>query len=198
MLFGEDKYHSDALTIIGLSFLVILSIDDFTADLGEKLINRVDVLVRWGFNCKLAVGHVLLEVLCKDCGYGSVCGQITLASNDNNEHLLILALEVLIPFTELVKRLLIIDGVTENSNAGIGEEEVSKVMNGGVTSCIPNIQLHFLVVYLNELGVVLNHIGSGHSFTFLRVSLHERANDWGLANIGVAHENNLRVLNTSA
>ena len=138
------------------SFLsVVLSFDDFFANLGEELINCVHVLISRGFNRELAIGHVLLEVLREDCGYSSALCQITFAPNDDNEHFSRLALQMFVPLAELVERLLIIDSVAEHSNTGIREEEVSQVMDGGITSSIPNIELHSMFVNVDKFSIVL-------------------------------------------
>ena len=160
------------------SFLCVkLTIDNFAANLVEKLIYSVNVLIGRGFNGELAVGHVLPQVLCKDCWDGSICGQVTLASNNDNKHLLLLALQVIIPLAQLVKGLLIIDGIAENTDTGVSEEEMGKVVDRGITSCIPNIQLDFMLVHLDQFGVVLNHICSLLGLAFLRATLHEGADD---------------------
>ena len=62
---------------------------------------------------------------------------------------------MIVPLAELIERLLIIDGVTEHSDASIGEEEVSQVVDGSITSSIPNIELHFMLINLDQLCIVL-------------------------------------------
>ena len=113
----------------------------------------------------------------EDSRNGSISGQVAFASDDNNEHLVLLALKVIVPFAKLVKRLLIINGVAEDSDTGISKEEVSKVVDRSITSCIPNIELEFVLVDLDELSVVLNHIGSLLGLASLGTSLHEGADD---------------------
>ena len=91
----------------------------------------------------------------EDGGYGSVLGQITFAPDYDDEHLLVLALKMFVPLTELIERLLIIDGVTEHSDAGIVEEEVSQVVDGSITSGVPNIELNSLTINFDQLGIIL-------------------------------------------
>ena len=91
----------------------------------------------------------------EDCWYSSALCQITFASNDDNEHLSRLAFQMLVPLAELVERLLIIDSVAEHSNTGIGEEEVSQVVDRGVASSIPNIELHSMLVHIDKFSIVL-------------------------------------------
>ena len=138
------------------SFLsVVLSFYDFFANLVEELINCVHVLISWGFNRELAIGHILLEVLREDCGYSSALCQITFAPNDDNEHFSRLALQMLVPLAELVERLLIIDSVAQHSNTGIVQEEVSQVVDRGVASSIPNIELHLVIANVDKFSIVL-------------------------------------------
>ena len=62
---------------------------------------------------------------------------------------------MLVPLAELVERLLIIDSVAEHSNTGICEEEVSQVVDRGVASGIPNIELHSMLVNVDKFSIVL-------------------------------------------
>ena len=134
---------------------VISSFDDFAADLGEKLIYRMNVLIGRSFNCEFAIWYILREVLRENFRYGSVPSKVTLASHDDDEHLWLLALKMIVPLTKLVERIFIIDGIAEDSNSSIFEEEVSQVVDGCITSSIPNIKLNFLIVYCDELCVIL-------------------------------------------
>lgn len=62
---------------------------------------------------------------------------------------------MLVPLAELVERLLIIDSVAEHSNTSISEEEVSQVVDRGVASGIPNIELHSMLVNVDKFSIVL-------------------------------------------
>ena len=64
-----------------------------------------------------------------DTSRPSVRGQITFTTHDDNEHLLVLALQVLVPLAELVKRLLIIDGIAEDTDTCISQEQMRKIVH---------------------------------------------------------------------
>ena len=94
--------------------------------------------------------------MCEDCRHRSALCQITFAPDDDDEHISRFALQMLVPLAELIERLLIIDSIAEHANAGIGEEEVSQVVDGGIASSIPNVELNFMfVVNIDELSIVL-------------------------------------------
>ena len=103
---------------------------------------------------------------------------------------------MIIPFAKLIEGLFIIDGVAEHTDASISEEEMRQVMHGGVARRVPNVQLHLVLVDLDQLGVVLDHVRRREHLALLLLALHERADDGGFAHVGVPHEDHLRVLHS--
>ena len=84
---------------------------------------------------------------------------------------------MVIPLLELIKRLFIIDGIAEDTDTSIVEEKVSEIMHRGVARCVPNIQLHLVLVDLDQLGVVLDHLCLLKDFAPLLFTFHERADN---------------------
>ena len=141
------------------SFLsVVTFFNNFTADLGEEPIHWVYVILRWHFHYDLAIRHFLLEVLRVECWHSSAQCQITFCSNDDGKYLFRFVFHILIPLTELVEWLPIINSVDEYYNTTIFEEEMSQVMNNSIASTIPNIELQSISINFLQLPAVLRFL----------------------------------------
>ena len=71
--------------------------DDVLADLGEEVLDGLDVFEGGGFSGKLAVLHVAFEPLGVERGHSAVFLQVGLGADHHDEHFLLLVAQVFCP-----------------------------------------------------------------------------------------------------
>ena len=103
------------------------------------------------------------------------------------------------PFTQLIKRVLIVNGIYEDSYICIFEEKMCQIMCSRITRSIPDHHSELMFLSLRILGLhhfveVLHNLSGLLGFTPLRVIFHEGVDYGCFAHIGVSHEDNLRSL----
>ena len=169
-------------------------------DLGEQVLDRLDILIGRRLHGETAVVDLLLHLLCVVVGHSTVFSQIALASDNHDEHLVLaLVLDVICPLSQLIVAALIINGIAEDSDLGTVAEHVRQVMDLLVTSRVPNVQRQLvivtcLVLNIDDLGVVLDGVRAILLLALYGGFAEERVYDGGLPDVCVAHEDHLGSL----
>ena len=90
---------------------VVSPLYDFSADLVKQLMDRVYVLKSTCLDRELAIRYLILQSFRKNGRYSPILGEIAFAADDYDEHFALFVLEVLRPLGQLLKAVLVVDGV---------------------------------------------------------------------------------------
>ena len=106
---------------------------------------------------------------------------------------------MLMPLLQLVKRSLVIYGVTKDADLGSTQEKMSQVVHRSVACSIPNIQLQFmsstlLVLNVDHFSEVLHHICLENLSATHRASHYKRIYNRRFAHVRVTHEDDFLAL----
>ena len=103
------------------------------------------------------------------------------------------------PLIKLLKRFLWCDIKYKHCNLDIFQEEMRQMMDIGHACCIPDIQLDIFIssiitLDIDQSGEVIDHRSILNLFVFLKFIINESFDDGCFANLGIAHEDDLCIL----